>query len=204
MKNKLLSALMLGSLCLAACGGDDEGTTNEPTTPAFTTAQAINTYLEGKTYLMEGANIPSHPNGYDENKNLGSYSQCYNKVTMVITGGPTYAVTSDLGTFRTEGSTTICDNTTKSGNAAPFTTTNVLVENVAADGSCFDVTYTYNGFGQEGRGKLSKDGKTMTLELFFAGQATGHRCVNGAVGSKTVTLNGAAFTGNAQQVYVQQ
>ncbi len=31
--------------------------------------------------------------------------------------------------------------------------------------------------------------------------ATGHRCANGSLGARTVTLNGLSFTGNAVQVY---
>jgi hypothetical protein len=78
------------------------------------------------------------------------------------------------------------------------------VENVATDGSCFDFTVTYTGFGQEGRGCISPDGKKAILELFFNGQATGHRCADGAVGSSGVTVNGNAFTGDAVQIYEVQ
>ncbi|MGC3999900.1 MAG: hypothetical protein QM767_21650 [Anaeromyxobacter sp.] len=83
----------------------------------------------------------------------------------------------------------------------PFSSTNVLIENVAGNATCFDVTVTYTGFAQEGRGRFLDDGDTLELELFFSGQATGHRCADGAVGEATVTLNAAAFTGNAVQTY---
>jgi hypothetical protein len=79
------------------------------------------------------------------------------------------------------------------------------MENVAADGSCFDVTFNFpGGLTQEGRGSFSSDRKQLKLELFFKGQATGARCANGAVGAASVTLSNAAFTGNAVQTYAIQ
>jgi hypothetical protein len=66
----------------------------------------------------------------------------------------------------------------------------------------------YTGFSQEGRGSLSADGSTLTLELFFASQAANHRCAAGNPGTAGVTLTTTAgtqpFTGNAQQVYLRQ
>jgi len=59
----------------------------------------------------------------------------------------------------------------------------------------------YGTFQQEGRAKFSADGLTMTLEIFFAGQTTGADCASGDVGSGGIVRNGAAFTGNALQVY---
>jgi hypothetical protein len=204
MKNKLLSALMLGSLCLAACGGDD-GTTPEPTQPVYNTVQAINAALEGKTFVMQGANIPPFPLGLNEDQNWLGATQCYNKVTLKVANGlPT--VDSSMGTLEnasTQGAVGTCNHDVVSG-PQHFVATNALIQNVAADGSCFDVTYTYNGFGQEGRGKLSADGKTLTLEIFFSSKATNHRCANGPVGSAGVMVNGAPLAGNAQQVYVAQ
>ena len=70
MKSKLLSAVMVCALSFVACGGDDD-TTPTPSVPKFDTADNIRNYLEGKTLLMEGANIPSHPSGYDENLDFG-------------------------------------------------------------------------------------------------------------------------------------
>ena len=60
---------------------------------------------------MDGANIPSHPNGYNQNINYGSATQCYQKVEMNVSGG-NFAVTSTLGTLRdapTVGSAGTCD-----------------------------------------------------------------------------------------------
>ena len=202
MKTKLLSAVVC-VLGLVGCGG---GTTPPPTnTDINTSKEKIETFLEGKTMVMEGANIPSHPNGYDEDVNYGSATQCYQSVTMKVAGG-NYTVTSVLGTLRnapSAGNRGECDKATKLTELS-FTSTAALIENVKTDGSCFDVTYTYTGFKQSGRGKLSADGKTLSVELYFEGQATGHRCADGAVGAKTVTLNGKAFDGGAVQVYAIQ
>jgi hypothetical protein len=205
MKKQLLSAVMLCSLGVVGCGDDQTGTPNQDTGPKYNTADKISTYLEGKTLTMSGANIPSHPNGYNEDVNYGSATQCYQSVTMQVAAG-TYNVTSVLGTLEgapQPGNTGTCNHDVKS-TELKFSTTAVLIENVAADGSCFDVTYTYTGFKQAGRGQVSQDGQTVKLELFFEGQASGHRCANGAVGSSTVTLNGQPFTGNAVQVYTIQ
>ena len=74
-----------------------------------------------------------------------------------------------------------------------------LIENVKADASCFDVSFDYGTFKQPGRGNVSADGKTLTLELYCETQASGANCASGAVGSQTVTLNKAAFSGNASR-----
>jgi len=197
MKKKLLSAVMLCALGLVGCGEDTTGPDVEDTGPKYNTADKVKTHLEGKTMVMEGANIPTHPNGYDEDVNYGSATQCYNKVTMQVAGG-NFAVTSTLATVQDSG----CDHV--AAGELSFTSTTVLVENVKEDGSCFDITVTYNGFGQEGRAQISQDGTTAKLELFFTGQATGHRCADGDVGAQTVTLGGNAFNGNAVQTYTLQ
>lgn len=173
-----------------------------PPGPRFTTPQEIGAYLEGKTLLMTGENIPSHPHGYDEDINYGSATQCYKSVTKQVSDG-THHETLVLGTLRdapTVGSRGECDHDTAS-STLNLSTTSVLIENVQADGSCFDVQFTYPGFRTEGRGSLSQDGLTLSLELFFADQATGIHCADGAVGARTVTLNRQPFTGNAVQVY---
>jgi hypothetical protein len=201
MKKMLISAVALCTLGLVGCGEDAtiDDTKKDPPIEAkkFDTSAKILAHLEGKTMVMEGANIPSHPNGYSEDVNLGSATQCYSKVAISVAGG-IFNVSSDLATVSNNN----CDHVkAKELKAA---TTNVLIENVQGDGECFDVLFTYTGYQQEGRGKVSGDGKTVTLELFFKDQAVGIRCANGAVGSGNITLNKAAFTGNAQQVYVIQ
>jgi hypothetical protein len=86
-------------------------------------------------------------------------------------------------------------------DALSFNSTAVLVENPATDCSCFDITITFAGFSQEGRARVASGGGSVDMELFFGGQATGHRCADGAVGASSVTLNGTAFTGDAVQTY---
>ncbi len=182
------------------------GTTTKTATVTVTkwdTANAINTWLEGKTLVMTGADIPTHPNGYTENMNLGASTQCYNKTTIAVLSG-NFNVTSKLGTLNgapNVGNVGVCDRATVKGSDVVFSSNAVLVANVQGNAACFDVTVTYTGFSQEGRGKIAADGKTVVMELFFGGQATGHRCADGAVGASTVILKSVAFTGNAQQTY---
>jgi len=205
MKRKLLSAVMVCALSLVGCGGDDTDPDPNPNPePAkkYDTPDKIKAHLEGKTLVMEGVNIPTHPNGFNEDTNFGSATQCYEKVYMSVSGG-NLAVTSTLGTLRnaaTVGSTGECEPVA-AGNPLTFTSTAVLIENVQGDGECFDIGVTYPSFKQVGRGKLSNGGNTLTLELFFEGQAAGATCAAGAVGSASIKLNNADFTGNAQQVY---
>ncbi len=192
-------AVAVAALTLAACGGSS--TTTPP--PTLSSASAIAAYLDGKTMTMTGADIPASPNGFSQDVNFGASTQCYKSVAIAVAAG-TWHVTSQLGTLNgapTVGSTGTCDRTTASGSPLLFSSTTVLLENVAGNATCFDVTVTYTGFSQEGRAAFSADGKTLRMELYFGGQATGHRCANGAVGAATVTLNGAAFTGNAVQTY---
>ncbi|HYO67111.1 MAG TPA: hypothetical protein VEU33_13640 [Archangium sp.] len=202
MRKQLLSAVMLCALGVVGCGEEPTGPGTD-TGPKYNTADKISTYLEGKTLVMEGNNIPTHPNGFSEDLNLGAATQCYVKVTMTVAGG-NYRVISDQGTLRDTNGVRDCDRTVKSGQT-DFTSTGVLIENVRADGTCFDVTYTYPSFKQVGRGQLSQDGKTLKLELFFENQATGSRCANGDVGAAGVIVNGAALAaGAAVQTYIVQ
>ena len=119
MKKTLLISAVL-ALSLAACGtptpGTDGGTGGGSTTGGgggttgggggttgggggttldLSTAAKINAYLEGKTMTMTGADIPSHPNGYNEDINFGSASQCYAKVAISQLSGQ-FNVSSDL------------------------------------------------------------------------------------------------------------
>ncbi|NMO17342.1 hypothetical protein HPC49_11880 [Pyxidicoccus fallax] len=207
MKTKLLSAVVLCTVGLMGCGDDsDPAPTNNP--PKLDSQQGIMTYVEGKRMVMEGANIPSHPNGVNEGLDFGAASQCYQKVTMSVQAG-NFTVDSIPGTIEGGTQTTpgTC-NKTLPKNALSFTSRNVLIENVAADGSCFNVVFTYPSFKQVGRGGFSADGKTLNLEIFFENAATGANCEAGPVGSKTINLvaNGQSypFPGNAVQKYVIQ
>jgi hypothetical protein len=201
-KNLMLAAAVAG---LVGCGsttttdaGVDAGTTLD-----FSTPVKIVDYLEGKTMVMTGTDIPTSPLGFSENLYLAAATQCYNKVSIQTLAG-NFIVTSDLGQLnRPDGGVVgTCDRTVKAATVA-FTSSALLIEHVANNGGCFDITATYTGFKQEGRAKISADGKTVTMELYFA--ALGHRCADGAVGSGGVTVvtsaGSVAFTGNAQQVY---
>ncbi|NVJ27056.1 MULTISPECIES: hypothetical protein [Myxococcus] len=201
MKKKLLSAVMVCALGLVGCGDDGDDDKDPPVeAPKLNSSANILAFLEGKSMLMTGANIPSHPNGFSEDVDFGASSQCYKSVTMSVAGG-NFKVDSIPGTI-TDG---VC-NHEAAKNPLSFTSNTVLIENVASDGSCFDVTFTFpGGLVQEGRGGFTADQKTLKLEIFFKNQSTGSRCANGAVGtSSSVTLNGQPFTGNAVQTYAIQ
>ncbi len=182
---------------IAGDGGVDAGTTGG--TFDFRNGSRIAAYLEGKRLVMEGANIPTDPNGFNENINFGQATQCYVKTEMAQVGGRV-TVSSDLGTLRDApmtGDRGMCDRTALS-NRLVFDSTAVVFD---GNGDCFDFTITYPGFGQEGRGRIRADGSLLELELFFKDQASGHRCKDGAVGAQTVTLSMRPFTGNAVQKY---
>lgn len=180
---------------LVACGGEPIYTGGEGAGGSLSTASKIQSYLDGKSLVMEGDQIPSHPNGYDENVDFGAATQCYMRVTMAPLGGK-FTVNSDLGTLTESG----CDRTRLSGEAS-FDSTAALIENVVGEAECFDFTITFAGFGQEGRGRIDSDADELILELFFKDQASGHRCADGMVGDPTVTLNQESFAGDAMQVY---
>ena len=217
MKKQLLSAVMLCTMALVGCGEETPMSPSTPSTPTNptpgtdtgprNTPAKINAALVGKTLVMKGSDIPSHPNGYDEDVNYGQATQCYQSVTLKVESEQAYRLTSTLGTLRdapSVGNKGTCDHDAAQ-TQLEFTSTTVLLENVKADGTCFDVTYTFpGGLVQEGRGQLSDDGKTLKLELYFQSRVTGHRCADGSVGSKTVLLGGAQFSGNAVQTYIAQ
>jgi predicted small lipoprotein YifL len=204
MKKQLWSAVMLCTMALVGCG-EETPVTNPPantdTGPKNTQAK-INAALVGKTLTMTGEDIPSHPNGLDEDVDYAQATQCYHAVSMTVVNENTYAVVSELGTLRNvSNGRGECDHS-PTPNRLEFTSSGVAIENVKEDGSCFDVTYSFpGGLVQEGRGQVSQDGKTLKLELYFQYLATGHRCADGAVGSNSVIIKGAPFTGNAVQTY---
>jgi hypothetical protein len=169
------------------------------------TSSLIFAYLDGKTFDMTGTNIPTEPNGFNENLNLGAATQCYNDVT-ITEASQNFTITSKLGTLQNkpaDGSIVggTCDRTTVS-STYPATSTLVNITNVKNNAECFDIDITFNGYGQEGRGSISADGKTLKLELYFSTQATNMRCADGNPGTTGVMLKGAAFTGNSVQTYV--
>lgn len=167
------------------------------------TPDRIFAHLEGNTLSMGAAAIPSHPNGFDENVNFGQASQCLHAVQMSISARQ-FTVRSELGTLRDAPmpeDVGRCDRAAASGEVLSFVTTAALIENVTGNGECFDLTLTYAGFGQEGRGAISADGREFRLELYFRDQAIGHRCADGPVGAPSVTLNQEPFVGSAVQRY---
>ncbi|MCY0999410.1 hypothetical protein OWM54_19935 [Myxococcus sp. MISCRS1] len=87
MKKKLLSAVMVCALGFVGCGDDDGDPTPTPQAPKLDSSANILAFLEGKSMIMEGANIPSHPNGFSEDVDYGAASQCYQSVTMSVAGG---------------------------------------------------------------------------------------------------------------------
>lgn len=155
---------------------------------------------------MKGADIPSHPNGFNQNLSLGANTQCYFEVAIATLAG-NFTVNTKRGVFTPPDAGLVgsCNTAVDSNAPTSFTSSAVLIQNVQGNGTCFDINITFNGFSQEGRGTISADGKAVTLELFFGGQAAKHRCADGAVGASGVTLtvggNTTPFTGNAKQIY---
>lgn len=177
----------------------------------LSTGAKVLAYLEGKTMVMEGDDIPPFPHGFSENVNLGSATQCYRK-TSIRAFDDKWTQTIELGTLQnapTLYSVGTCDRTTAMAILEPFTSTEILVDHVQGNADCFDITTTFTGFGTEGRGKISSDGKTVTLEIYFFGKVANHRCINGGVGTGVLFVvpqsdggvSTTVFTENAQQVY---
>lgn len=202
MKKTLSSAMLLCALGLTGCG-DETPQTPVDNAPKLDSQSSILAFLEGKTLVMEGDNIPSHPLSLDEDIDWGSASQCFQKVTIGV-GGNNFHVTSIPGTILNSpgvgkpGST--CDHAAAQ-NALVFDSKAVTLSNITAGGSCFEVLVDYGSFKQEGRASISSDKKKLSMELYFETKATGWHCADGAVGAKTVSISGVAFTGNAVQVY---
>jgi hypothetical protein len=218
MKQILFAALAV--MTVAACGSTD--TTTDAGThdagQAYDSTDKIFNYLDGKTMTMEGANIPTDPNGFNENVNYGASSQCYHSTkitTTVSTNGPSFAVVTIPGKIKaTDGGTVAvfgvgsCDRTDTTSTPLTFSSTSVTFSNLKGDGNCFDILANYGTFLQEGRGMIAADGKKVTMELFFKDKTIGHSCADGDVGASTVKFASAdggatpSFTGNAKQVYV--
>lgn len=202
---KLMTAAV--ALFVAACGGT---TTVDAGLPYDTSAKILD-YLEGKTMTMQGDDIPTDPNGFNENVNYGASTQCYHS-TKITTTGANFAVSTVLGQLNSLDGGAValfgvgkCDRTAM-GNTVAFTSNTLVVDKVQGNAACFDILATYTGFAQEGRGSIAADGKTVTLELFFKDKTIGHSCADGAVGSNTVKFASAdggttPFAGKGLQVY---
>ena len=206
MKKMLVVAALAVVGAFVSCG-----TTSTPDAGSldFSTGTKILAHLEGKTMVMQGADIPNSPLGFNQNLNFGLNTQCYNKVKIDVLGG-NFAVTTNVGQFTPGGDggvgqVGVCDTSVAVGSPLQYTSSAVLFQNVTDNGGCFDADLTYTGFAQEGRGKISQDGTTVTLELYTSGRATNIRCANGPVGTigadGGVKVLGSTLLGNSQQTY---
>jgi hypothetical protein len=180
----------------SSSGGSAALTLNSPA--------GISAYLLGKTITETGADVPPFPFGYSKNLNNGASTQCWNTITIQVLTSGLWDVTSVAGTLNgaaATGATGTCDGTTPSGSPATRSGS-VTITNVQGNAACFDVDVSYPGsVGNSGRGSVSTDGKTVELELYYTGQATGIHCADGVVGAAGVTVNGAAVTGDTVQVF---
>jgi hypothetical protein len=195
-----------------ATGGGTAGGMGGGMALQLDTPQRILNFLEGKTLTMEGMNIPTHPNGFNENVNFGANSQCYQKTVIRVMNGE-FQVTSTPATINSlDGGTLMlgqlgrCDRTMRGPMDLSFSSMGVTLANVQGNATCFDVDVNYGTFRQEGRATINAAGTEIVMELFFQNGAVNHRCTNGAVGSggvvQVVMGNMIPFTGNAQQKYV--
>jgi hypothetical protein len=175
--------------------------------PNLSTLNSIYDYLVGKTFVETGADIPPFPYGWDENANndgSASGGACFNKQSLQFTTMPgTWALTQTFGTLTgavVDGSAGTCDTSTAAGSPVGPAADVFSLQNLQGSGACFDIDVTIAA--ESGRGTISSDGKTMSLELYHHTlYPSGHRCANGAVGGTGVALNGTPFTGNAVQVW---
>jgi len=198
---------------------DDSGTLNEAddagfdSTPpdaspplTFDSVEAIETYLNGKHWLMAGSDIASDPIGYSQDVVYSNMDLCFNEVELQTnfpgnwTALYVYAVLSGASGV---GSTGTCENDTPTGSSLMGSSPAPVISNVQGNGACFDLNIGLSS-GNQGRGSISPDGTVLSVEDYLNGQATGDTCADGPVGSETVILNGEPFTGNAVQVYVLQ
>lgn len=195
----------------AAAGGSTAGGTAGGSTLQLDTPQRILNFLEGKTLTMEGANIPTHPNGFNENFNFGASTQCYQR-TIIRVRNSEFQVATTPGTLNSldggslmTGQLGRCDRTMRGPNDVTFNSMGVTFANVSGNATCFDVDVNYGTFRQEGRATINAAGTELVMELFFQNGATNHRCAAGVVGTagimQIVQGNMIAFTGDAKQKY---
>ncbi len=176
----------------SSSSGSSSGSTPDGSALTLDTPDAIDAYLDGKTMVMTGADIPPDLVGVNENT-----GQCWNKIAVQISSSDVWSVTFVPGTL-----SGTCDHSSVSGS--PVTVMDsYAITNVQGNAACFDLSSRSMGtaLNNSGRGSISPDGKMLSAELYVKGQATGDTCADGPVGSHTVILNGTPFTGNAVQVY---
>lgn len=224
-----LAAAAALSFALIACGDDGSSDVDSGVTPAdggtdpdggngpadsgtaadLTSPTRILAFLDGKTLVMEGDNIPTHPNGFTENFDFGAATQCYNKTTITVSGG-NFSVTSITGTLVGAAPNTTCNRSMPGTTVGPFSTNTITINNVNSPrADCFDVQLDFTGFSQVGRAKFAPDLSQVWMELYFAANSpSGHTCADGAVGpqtggvTQTIQGNVLPFTGDAVQKFV--
>jgi hypothetical protein len=196
----LVLAAALGCAACSGGGARDAGAGLD-----LSSASQILGQLAGNTWVMAGADLPPYPNGVNQDLDLGANSECFVSSTLTLDGG-VLVNQLELGLVAPvpDAGITRCDHTTSTGTMT-LTSSSLRLDNVAADGTCFDLTIGYGRFGEEGRGQMSPDGQTVTLELYFSGWATRDRCQDGPVGDGGVQLIIAGklvpVLGDARQVY---
>src|SRR5262245_48501328 len=101
----LLNAAMLCIFCGAAsCQIDDvyiyrDAGVRVGSAPEVATVGDVYGLLESKTWMMAPADIPSHPNGYDQNINYGQATQCLHEASMIVQNR-SFTINSTLGTLK--------------------------------------------------------------------------------------------------------
>ena len=172
-------------------------------TACIETAAQLHAFFDGKTYLMVGDNIPSHPLGFDERLQNGATTQCLSKIQLQMSGVQ-WTVTTQSGTLRdapNQGDIGDCDHDAP-GPHYEFTSTSVTFENLAPGVSCVDLHLSYSGFRQEGRATLTEGGEILLIDLFFADAAPDIWCADAEVGNPPTEFKGQPFSGDVTQVYV--
>jgi hypothetical protein len=174
--------------------GKNEGATDASSSLVLDTPDAIDAYLAGTTWVETGTDIPEDPTGHDEN--LPTSNECWNTVTVQFPSSTAAGATTwVVGTFDTsEDGAVTCNHAAISGSFTSESSGPLMIADVQGNGTCFDLA----GLG---RASISPDGKILSLEVYNAADSpSGDTCAAGAVGSKTVTLNGVPVTGDAVQI----
>ncbi|MFO0728479.1 MAG: hypothetical protein U1E65_32180 [Myxococcota bacterium] len=168
--------------------------------PRFDSVEKILVYLEGKTLLEVGASMPPYPFGLSENVNNGPASTCFTSITIHVQGGVLHnqTVLAQISGAPNQGDTGVCVHSSPQ-QMVQYDSTSFAITHLRGNGACFDIDASYTILGTEGRGRIAADGSSMDLEIFYAGQATHHRCADGDVGTVGVVVSGVPLAGNAVQ-----
>jgi hypothetical protein len=191
-------------------GGSSVSGSTSSGAPYLNNLSAIYNYLVGKTYIETGADIPAFPYGWDANANNNGSPNggaCFNEQTLQFTSlAGDWSLTQTPGTLTgavVDGSAGTCDTATAGGSPTTPMADTYTLSNLHGSAVCFDIDVS--AADESGRGDLSADGKTLTLELYHNSlNPSGHRCADGSVGFTGVMFGSTPFTGNALQVWKQQ